>query len=319
MTELVKQNEVPEQLLKEGHSLIRLENDVQMSVAIQRPRNEDKILSDSLAELDRYPNLALDVIYTKPVGKNKDGEMTYAEGQGIRFAESLANRWANSSYGCEIGEETPEHALLVAVFLDYETNIRHVFTQRVSKFYKTYDGRIAQYPPDRFDLKLAAERSKLLREVINRSLPAGLRLAYEEKARTIIAGKKREVLKRYKDMGISLALVQKYIDKKVLGGKDIGILAGLYNAIQEKEVLLEDLFGRFGWKPTPTGKKEEPKKEEPSLKVKADPPKKEGEKRGYIEEGAMAPGPCPNHAGDIMTEKYCYQQCPTRSGCPVWD
>lgn len=172
-------------IIAEGFFL-KLENTTQMGIAIQRPRNEAVILTSALNELEIYPNCVETALYSKPVGKDEEGKMTHAEGLSIRTAESLANRWTNSAYGVEIVEDIPEYALIVAVFLDYENNTRHVVQRRVSKYYKTRTGQVIQYTPDRFDIVLLANQSKLLREIILRSLPAGLKKAYEDKVRALL-------------------------------------------------------------------------------------------------------------------------------------
>src|SRR5512137_1875260 len=102
-----------------------------MSVAVQHPSSEERILTAALKELDLYPSMAEEALYMKPVGKNlTTGKMTYAEGLSIRTAESLANRWKNSSFGCEIVGEDYDTVSLAAVFLDYEENTRHVVMAR---------------------------------------------------------------------------------------------------------------------------------------------------------------------------------------------
>ena len=91
------------ELVSSGAALVKLENTTQMQIAAQRPRNEDRVLSAALAELERYPSMADEAIYSKPVGKDPNtNAMKYVEGLSIRAAESLANRWANSAYACDV-------------------------------------------------------------------------------------------------------------------------------------------------------------------------------------------------------------------------
>ena len=136
-------------IVSSGSALVRLENTTQMQVAIQRPRNEDKILAAAKAELERYPSMADEAIYSKPAGM-KDGKMVYVEGLSIRAAESLANRWNNSAYGCDIVGEDENAIRLAAIFLDYENNTRHVIQRRVSKTYKKAgQSTIVAWSPDR--------------------------------------------------------------------------------------------------------------------------------------------------------------------------
>jgi hypothetical protein len=145
------------ELVASGGTLVKLENTTQMQIAIQRPRNEDKILVAAKAELDRYPSMADEAIYSKPAGKDKDtGNMKYVEGLSIRAAEALANRWSNSAYGCDIVGEDKEAIYIAAVFMDYENNTRHDISRRISKTYRSVR-RSSFPPPDRLDMKVAAE------------------------------------------------------------------------------------------------------------------------------------------------------------------
>jgi len=253
----------PVELVARGETIVKLENSTQMSIAIQRPRDEKKILTDCLKELDLYPSMAEEAIYNKPVGKDDKGKMKYAEGLSIRAAESIGNRWDNSSFGVEIVAEDEESASIAAVWLDYERNTRHIAMQRVSKFYKSKTGQIIRHSPDRFDLVLKANGSKNLREIILRSLPAGLKKEYEIKARNILKGgslpgQRMAVVNRFADLGV----IQRKIEEFQGKGKDewtredVIELAGLANAIRDGETSIEETFGG----------KESSKKEDPQVK-----------------------------------------------------
>lgn len=240
---------VPAEMLQEGATIIKLENQTQMAIARQTPRNEAKILSEALRELDLYPSMAREAIYVKPVGKDDTGTQKTAEGLSIRAAESLGNRWANSSYGTEIISEDDDAANIASVFLDYQANTRHVTMARVSKFYKNKFGHIIRYSPDRFDTVLKANGSKLLREVILRSLPAGLKKEYETKARRIlkkepIVQQRQAVVERFADLGVSEEQLAGWKQKPIKEWKRDDILdaLGLVNAIRDGETSVETIF-----------------------------------------------------------------------------
>jgi hypothetical protein len=231
-------------LVSAGSALVRLENTTQMQVAIQRPRNEDKILAAAKAELERYPSMADEAIYSKPAGKNKEGKDVYVEGLSIRAAESLANRWANSAYGCEITGEDDNAIYLAAIFMDYENNTRHVIQRRVSKTYKKAQSTtIVPYSPDRLDMKVGAETSKGLREVILRSIATGLKKEYEHHAYKVLEmqpldQRRLAIVARFKEVGVKKDAIEKKMEKKIeeLSQDDLKILSGLLNAIREGEV-----------------------------------------------------------------------------------
>ena len=238
-----------EQLVAQGNALVKLENMTQMQVSIQRPRDEVKILSASLKELETYPSMAEEAIYRKPVGK-EGNEMKYAEGLSIRAAESLANRWSNSAYGCDIISEDKEGVTIAAVFMDYENNTRHVISKKVSRSYKKQNGSIVTHAPDRFaDVVIPANQSKILREVINRSLPAGLKKEYEDKARAImLSGDAKKMSTRliagFIRIGVSKSKLEELAGKKIedLNAEEIANLIALGNTIKDGETTLEQLI-----------------------------------------------------------------------------
>lgn len=240
---------VGSELVAQGASLIRLENTTQIQISMQNPRDEAKILGDALKELDLYPSMAEEVLYSKPVGKDENNKMKYAEGLSIRTAESLANRWKNSAYGCDIVSEDAEGVILAAVFLDYENNCRHVLQKKVSRYYKSKQGQKVLHPADRFaDVVIPANQSKLLREVILRSLPAGLKLEYEAKARTILGSgdaKKRttKLVAGFIRLGISKSKLEELAGKiDDLSPEEITNLIGVGNAIRDGETTIDQLI-----------------------------------------------------------------------------
>lgn len=255
------------ELVASGMTLVRLENDTQMTVAVQRPRDERKILDGAMNELELYPSLAEEAIYSKPVGKEHKEEckdhfnckcpMKYANGLSIRAAESLANRWGNNACGCEIAGEDENSAILSAVYLDYETNTRTVLQKRVSKSYKQKRGGISKYSPDRFDVILAANQSKLLREAILRRLPAGLKKEYELKAREILSKKpigerQSKLIASFATLGVTKEKLEQLLDKPIsqFNHEDMTELVGIYNAIKDGEQTIDALIEKQTTIPT---------------------------------------------------------------------
>jgi len=258
----------PIDLVAQGATIIKMENAEQMAIAVQNPRDENRILAECLKEIDTYPSMAGEALYNKPVGRDTDtGKMKYAEGLSIRAAESIGNRWNNSSYGVQIVSEDEDAAIIAAVFLDYEKNTRHISMQRVSKYFKTKNGAIARIAPDRFDMVIKANGSKILREVILRSLPAGLKKEYELKARLVLKkepiAKKRDAMKaRGEEIGITEAQLAEWKQKAIKDFSNADILEaiGILNAIRDGEITVESIFK--------TKTQDEKGQEKPSLKVK---------------------------------------------------
>lgn len=249
MQEALQELSGQEKLVAQGATLVKLENDTQMAISVQRPRDEAKILSSALKELDLYPSMAKEALYVKPVGKDDEGTMKYAEGLSIRAGESLANRWTNSAYGCELVSEDDESALIAGVFLDYENNTRHVVQARVSKFFKKRNGQVVQHTPDRFDTVVKANQSKVLREVILRSLPAGLKKEYEMRVRKIlksdsISNIRNSLAERMEALNISVELIEASRGRAIKDMKkeELTEIVGLTNAIRDGEVSVAEAF-----------------------------------------------------------------------------
>jgi len=251
--EVVQDNPQVE-LLKEGASIVKMENSTQMQIAVQHPRDEKKILAEALAELDLYPSMAKEAWYVRPVGKQEGSDsQKNAEGLSIRAAESLANRWNNSSYGTTILGEDDDAVKLAAVFLDYEKNIRHLTESRVSKFIKRHDGRVERLTPDRLDLKVKAETSKILRERVLRSLPPGLRKEYENKVKAILSGSSRkggvtlkDVLETFSTCKVFISQIEKYMGKAKdqWSKEDLITLLGIANSIKDGERTVDEVFNQ---------------------------------------------------------------------------
>ncbi len=243
---------VPEKLVKEGVSLIKLENDTQMMISIQRPRDEEKILKACLKELDTYRSCADEALYIKPVGKNDKGEMQFADSLSIRAAESLANRWTNNAYACDKIDEDDESITLAGIWLDYETNIRRVLLKRVSKSYTQRATRKRIYHnDDRLELVVSANQSKLLREVILRNLPAGLKKEYENKAWQLLETEDREkklvkIKRLFEQHSITLVDLASILGKELqkASNKDLIKLGGMFNSLRDGEITKEALLGK---------------------------------------------------------------------------
>jgi hypothetical protein len=145
--------------------------------------------------------------------------------------------------------EDDESALIAGVFLDYENNTRHVVQARVSKFYKKRNGQVVQHTPDRFDTVIKANQSKVLREVILRSLPAGLKKEYENKVRRIlkadsISNIRNSLMERIENLNIPVELIETCRGKAIKDMKkeELTEIVGLTNAVRDGEVSINEAF-----------------------------------------------------------------------------
>lgn len=240
--------------VSQGNTIIRLENDTQMAIAVQRPRDNKAVLKEALDVLELSPTLVEGAIYSKPVGKDpQTGQQKYAEGLSIRSAEELRRIYGNNSAGTSIIEDRKDDAVIGAAFLDMEKNTRYAEEQVVSKFYKTRQGQIVQHPPDRFaDVVLKAHKSKLLREVILRSLPAWLKSEFEAKARDLamkgnLPALRSKMTQKFTELNVTEEMILKHLGKAALKDitrEDIVTMRGVFNAIRDGEQTADDVFGK---------------------------------------------------------------------------
>lgn len=238
------------EIVAEGHALSRIEDTTLLQVAIAEKRDEAEVLAGALAELDLYPSAARDARYVKPVGKDDKGEMKYAAALSIRAAESLSNRWGNNVWACTVVSETEDAVILEAVYLDCQTRAKRQLQARVSRFYRaSKSGQITKHPEDRFnDVVLKAAQSRLLREVILRSLPAGLKAEYEARAIAVVTDRAtlQQIIKGFAAFGITGDQIKVLANGKSsadLTAEELGELQGIVNALAEGETTVEQLFG----------------------------------------------------------------------------
>src|ERR1051325_6339478 len=166
----------------------RQESDTMLRLAREFPRNEDKILRDALAELERAPEEAGKAYYSIPYTDHSTGRIVKVEGQTIRAAESLGRRWGNIRWAQRVLREDAEYADVESVAVDLETNTWVMKAARIPKLEKRRTGQVIPYDERRWSQVLGGAMSKVTRNAILAVLPAYLKSAYDKKARAIVAG-----------------------------------------------------------------------------------------------------------------------------------
>ncbi len=165
-------------------ALMKMENDTIVSMAAARPRDYAKILDDLVAQLEAYPSFAEGAIYCKPVGKDRSGVMQFATGLSVRAAEALSEAYGFNRVSTRAEPvEGTESMRVTASFTDYQRGRVWEDSIVASPYYTDRNGNMRRNNDDRFlNVVLKAERSKLVREVILRSVPAGLKSELEAAA-----------------------------------------------------------------------------------------------------------------------------------------
>jgi len=244
-------------LVSQGATLMRIENETMLAVAVQRPRDESKIVRDALRELDLVPEEAGKAYYSIPYRERQpDGtvKIVKVEGPSIKAAMALARRFGNCTVGCRPLGEDGEGWDLEGVFIDYETNFRVARPFRVPKTMRRRDGRTQVLPVDRQMMALQAGASKAMRNAVLAALPAYLVSAYDKKARAIVGGdpdakaepKQIEAVLRtfQKKFSITTEQLEHYTEMPVAEwtGTEIADLRGLWNALNDGQTTVEEVF-----------------------------------------------------------------------------
>lgn len=175
-------------LLVGGATVLRIENETQQALMLQRPRDINKVIDNALRELDAAPLFALSVFYSIPYKDRSGGDerTVDVEGTGTHGAAMLARLWGNNAHGVRITGADERHVYMEGVFMDYETNTRTSRPFVVNKFAYRHVTK-TEIPLSARDLQIAIQAgvSKADRNAIMASLPPALKLAFFNKARMI--------------------------------------------------------------------------------------------------------------------------------------
>jgi len=257
--EAIPMNDSMKNELAGGARLMKTENDTMAMIAIQRPRDEEKILSGALRELEMDSTSAEEAYWRKPMGG------TFIEGPTIKAALALARRWGNCAARSRVTEETENYSKVEGIFVDYETNVMVSRELKVSRYYKaakSKGGRMVERNDEEFSMAVNSTGSKALRNAIVGALPAYLVKQYLSTAKDLASGKStkkrpatKSLAQRVKSMVDKFAKLDSSITQGVLEeylGHPIGHteeseivdLVGIYNSIADEGVSVVDAFGK---------------------------------------------------------------------------
>jgi hypothetical protein len=265
-------------------AIMRMENDSIMSLAAARPRDYEVIKKDLATQLAAFPVLATEAIYNKPVGRGEDicqdcgsnnfpdkktrktvsqcwkckspkvkpGEMKYAQGLSVRAAETLAECCGFNSIRCDVTPLDDTTVKVNASYTDYQRGRTWHDGGIVSKMQKRKDGSMELINEDRFyNVVLKAEKSKYLREVIVRSLPAGLKAWFWEQCEKISEGllddkTVERIVGQFSAKNVTPEMLEELLGVTRAQGWNKAhrqTLLGLWNAIKDGETTVAEAFG----------------------------------------------------------------------------
>ena len=263
---------------------MRSQTQFHTAVAVQRPRNLDKVVAAVLREAE----FAGDAFYYSfPMGGKK------IEGPSIGLAMAVAREWSNCAVPVEYYETATEW-VFNAHFVDLERGftVSRVFRKKKGKgaFKKLEDDRAE-------DMTFQAAQSRAIRNVVLAGVPRWLTDQAKERAKdAVLKGISKEGLAVATDKALKFLAGYGITEERVLAvlgkpkhewaSEDIASLRGMASQLRDGQATAEQLF------PATEAKEERPKaatpKEEPKAKTSPGP-----QGRGTRERHLLLPASCP--------------------------
>ena len=152
------QEKLPAKVLGKGKALKKVGTEYTTAIAVQKPRDIDKIIADAKKEC-QFGGQKFYYAWTFKEGKSAGKKV---EGGSIGLATALARIWGNVAIPVTV-EETEDSWLFTATFIDLETGFN---IQRIYRFDRTADvyGRYSDARKE--DMKFQIAQSKAIRNVI---------------------------------------------------------------------------------------------------------------------------------------------------------
>ncbi len=254
------------ELLEQGLTVTRIENETQQAFAIQHPRSIKELTGRALEELRAFPAFANKAYYSIPYKDYTETppKTVMVEGPSIKAANALVRHWGNNASGFRVVGMDEERILIQGVFLDYETNMRRTAEISVSRKARKRDGSYYVLAPDRLNMSIQAGGSKAVRNAIMNAMPVGLVDGYFAEAKSIaarggkppaadtgkgtpedISAEMEQTLKAFENLGVPRAEVANYVIRHPeLADEEqvVAHLIGLLNGIQDGQVAIQEVF-----------------------------------------------------------------------------
>jgi hypothetical protein len=230
---------------------MKMENEQIMTLAAVRPRDQAKILRELKDQLEIYPSFAAAAIYSKPCGKDENGQMKIARGLSVRAAESIREAYGFNRVSTFCDPLDDDTVRIGATFVDYQKGSVWQSTGILSKTYKSRKGDIYRHPDDRFyNVVVQAALSRHVREVILRSVPAGLKSELFDAADRLSMAKLdpkvvEKTISAFATKQVTVAMLEEFIgvSRSNWSNEHRKTLLEIYTAIDEGETTVAEAFG----------------------------------------------------------------------------
>lgn len=291
----IQQLSMAEREIPSNLALLKMQNDSISALAVAHPRDMAKIKKDLELAIADFPELAYSAIYAKPVGKCVDVVCTcghkyesavsrnqneapicprcqeqtaksigrprqkFARDLSIRAAETLAEVYGYNYVRADVNP-TETGAKVEATFTDYQRGRIWQASAMVSRFYRGRNGAMQSIDESRFnDTVVKAAQSKLIREVINRSVSGGLKAWFKARCEEIqgellTAETLDKMTGRFSEFNLTLADLERIIGRPSSLGwtnQDRQTLLGIYSGLKSGDLSVRELFSDLDPPETP--------------------------------------------------------------------
>ena len=256
MDNLVKQN-LPEgvnDLISSGAQMLQVRTQFQTMVAVQRPRDLEKIRKTLLEEAG--PDFYYSIPYKNHVKNCRDRRNckcpeVFVEGGSVRLARSAAREWGNCSVHKAVQQTTPTSWIIEATFIDFETNYTNTDIYEQPRLIPTKQGNWINPDPQRARMLFQTGCAFAERNAILKALPSAMIKGVIDKAKKRAVDKEKPLPERIKNMvskfaklGVSERMLETSLDHDIneTTTDELAELIGLYNAIKDGQLKVEEAF-----------------------------------------------------------------------------
>lgn len=244
--------------------ILKADNEAQQSWAMAHRRDILRAKTQSVAELEAFPEAAERAWYSIPYrDDNSPTGKTMVEGPSIKAATALMRNWQNCTSGSLIVGETDDRVQVLGFFFDVENNIRKFKPFNVSKLgWSKKMQKSFRLADQKLVMAIQAGASKAERNAILSGLPQGLIDVYVKTAKEIVAdgGKGKstkqiesaqdrvaKLYKAFEKWEVTAEMLDHWIDSQadtIKNPKDVVVaLTGLGTAIKDGQTTVEEVFG----------------------------------------------------------------------------
>lgn len=226
-----------------GSALMQTRTQYQSAMAVQKPRDLKLLKARCMDEAELAGE---DFFYSWTV-KTKDGKRELVEGMSIEGAMILARNFGNCAIPTDLVVDAPQHWVICATFVDFETgfNVPRLFRQRKSQSTGKMDRDRA------LDIAFQIGQSKAQRNAIDKGMPMWLKKACMGKAQEAAASKYADVPKlapkavaKFASLGVSQAQLEEKLGVPFEQWKprDLATLAAILRGVENGETTIDNEF-----------------------------------------------------------------------------